>query len=336
MILSQHYCLTHLEQVHEDQIQIAHLNLPTEHFFVPPPDPRRVTTSLKMLDTLSKLMNGEAWLQYCEWLCPQVETILESFKPEALDEYQLEAHLKDFTHEVHSVLVQNLRKQSKALVLRWGELADLEKRNPLDQQTLKIEKELIKCRMEIKEALIIRYQVLDEIRSGIIKIEEMHPELLLLKQSVLLLHGLLQSELQLAKPLGWGQRILMEQLLNDQLGVLTAVNCDTGLERTSFAFSIRLALQALQSHYPFEELVQMAMHWEDVVKATNLLLAHKGFDRFQEWILEPSLNREEEILRHQLILIGRLREWVLAALRRLSIPLTVISLGPGKSNSRKI
>ena len=60
----------------------------------------------------------EAWAVYGFWLDREIESTLNRFLPGALDEYQLEARMKDFVHEIYSPLNNALREEIKYLILK--------------------------------------------------------------------------------------------------------------------------------------------------------------------------------------------------------------------------
>jgi hypothetical protein len=58
------------------------------------------------MHNMQQILNCEALALYSNWLNNELEASLRNFLPDAIDEFQLEARLKDFQHEVFSFLME--------------------------------------------------------------------------------------------------------------------------------------------------------------------------------------------------------------------------------------
>jgi hypothetical protein len=261
LIQSQHRRLAALNQILSSQGAIAHLVIPVAPFFID-------TTSLpqefmaKALAKLCRQLNSEGWMTFSRWLNEEMEATLKTFKPEAADEYQLQARLEDFGIETHSLFLNSVERELQDTLLAMNRI---ELGEPLENQTLfSLEKKAISLRERLKTSLEIKYVLLNDIVTGIGIIEAAHPELISLKMKAFLLATLLGQEVNADEiaPLTAEQQLLMLQLLNQQLRVVTAVNCDTGLDRTSIAISLMLSIAELCEQIPIDQMISMILNWD--------------------------------------------------------------------------
>ena len=263
LIQRQHLRLAFLNQSLGNEGMIAHLNIPINRLFI---DPANLPSEFmsKTIIALYRQLNTEGWAIYTQWMNEEMEKVLKTFKPEAVDEYQLQARLEDFGIETHSLLLNDIKKELKNTLLEMDQI-ELNKNADSDRSLFSLEKKAIFLRERLKNALQIQYIILNDIVEGIGIIEAAHPELLFLKSKALLLASLLGAETGSPKAsvLVPEQQLLLIQLLNQQLGVVTCVNCDTGLERTSIAFSLMLGMAEMSATFPLNDLISLILHQKD-------------------------------------------------------------------------
>ena len=220
---------------------VPHLVFPTPLTFFKKKEDPRSDLQWKTIWKFIQQINCEGWLYYSEWLDDEMEKAIAKFYRDAADEFEVEAKLKDFHHEITSFLLRDYRINCAKLVLQLGQgsLDGIQDR----QRDYRLETEIVRMHFEILNNLNIQKEILFKIENSIEKVERSHPELIPLKQAAHLLATLL------GPPSSWIQSQLMIGLLNHLLGVGVYINCDTGFDRTNLAFAIQLALKEMLTKY---------------------------------------------------------------------------------------
>lgn len=268
LIQNQHVRLIHLNEVAKSLGKVAHLNVPVDYLFLSSSDiPSEFAA--KAVEKLSSHLNIEAWMTYSEWFNEEAEKILHTFRPEAADEYQLQAVLESFGLEIHSVFDREVQQELQKSLIEMGRLVIGEKLEP-HVTLFTLEKKVILLREKLKKTLLIKQGLLKNIVEGIEKIEEAHPELLSFKFLTNVLAILIGDDLEKKGELTWSKKILLIQLLNQQLGVITGINCHDGLERTSVAFSLMTAIAEISPPFLAEGLTKVILY-EDNPEITHLM-----------------------------------------------------------------
>lgn len=268
LIQNQHLRVIHLNEVAKSLGKVAHLNVPVDYLFVAPSDiPSEFAA--KAIEKLSCHLNIEAWMTYSEWFNEEAEKILQTFRPEAADEYQLQALLEAFGIEIHSVFDREVQHELQKSLLDMARLVLGESLEP-HVTLFTLEKKVILLREKLKKTLQTKYELLKNIVEGIEKIQEAHPELLSFKDLAMVLALLIGEDLEKKGELTWTKKILLIQLLNQKLGVITGVSCRDGLERTSAAFSLMTAIAEISPSILVEGLTK-AILYEDNAEVTHLI-----------------------------------------------------------------
>lgn len=261
LIQSQHRCLTKIDS------SFAHLCFPTDPFYIKRDIAPQSGFLQKALKKLLHQFNAEAWHLYCQWLAEDIKPILAAFQPEASEEYQLQGLLEDFLHEVYSGLLIDIKKEMR------GCLVDQEK--ALDQKDQSAiytaETHLVTCKDTLLRMIQLQAALLRKIYEGIVQIEDLHADLKSLKLKTFALYKLVVSQIEVGlEPLNWGQQLLLLQLLDQKLHVITVTNDETGQLRTDFVFAIRLALAELSNEYAEERILQLCLNWDQTQKDQEL------------------------------------------------------------------
>lgn len=276
IIDKEHAWMTKLGWEQGLSLQVAHLNIPTEHFYQTEGEEPPSELFLKAIHLLPLLQNTDAWETYCFWLSEDMETLLEKKNTFSPDEYTLEGHLKDFIHEVRSSLVRYEESETAKYVLKKGAIQQLYK-FPLEQsdQISEVEKNIVRGRKNARLRLEVQLEILNKIAQTVKVIETSHPELIYLKRRSLLLGELLAMQ-RVDHPnfmKDWGRYLLLLQMLNDELGVVTAFQDEKGLESCSLAFALSISLALLKKNYPLEQVTQLIIDWEKIPPKENTSLA---------------------------------------------------------------
>lgn len=316
-IREQHYYLLAVGS----ESPIPHFVLPTDFLFQ---HQSRTERSLLLLKTIHKLemqLNTEGWLYYSDWLNQDMEKLFKTFLPDAADEFQVEARIKDFEHEMTSTLLLKYRKRIDEIFITIGkqEFDDESTKPDLGFNDLMLlEKELIKMRGEVRANLQFQDKVLEETVFSISKIEANRAEFLPIKHSGMLLKELLtlQSDAALNTPMSWIKELFLVTLLEINLGAVSVVNCDSGLDRTGIASAFKLAVFKLAAEGSIDPLIHLAQEWDSTVDGINKLYIQKGVEGFDLWLKQGQDDHSET--RKSANLLTQLRNNVLASLALFS------------------
>lgn len=255
----QHAAFSRILLDQKGKVGIAHIGAPTEHVhYQIAKEYQSELTQLELI-RVTRQFNSEACIQYCIWICEEIETLLRRFKPEASEEYTLQARFEDFCHEIRTPFLTDRIEELNKAIAQEEALAD-------DAPASKIkafEKEIASNRLKLQQLMEYLSSILYEIPKVIDSIASVHPELadinIISKLAWLLMQGQLKPPE--TKGLSWGQLILLLQLLDQKLGVISAINGFKGLERTNLVFAIRLALAEIAPQYSDAGLLNNCLKW---------------------------------------------------------------------------
>lgn len=236
-----------IQSQHHSLARVAGLSIP--HFCLPIPSFSKDSPPISeftqtALDKLILQFNTEAWSIYCKWASEEMENRLRDFKPEDSEEYQLQARLEDFLHEVRSQFLFDL-EQALISAMRSQDAATDE------ESFFEMEKAVASCRYQLQEFLATQANLLGLIVEGISIIQEMHPELDHLQMTCKILHRLMTRKLD------WWQQLLLLHLLDQQLGVIPIINCQGDEERAHVVLAYRLALAELSTKRLPSEMISL-------------------------------------------------------------------------------
>lgn len=256
----QHITIVKAMQASSSGLGIAHLVVPTEHVHYDIPANFRSPLMQNALLQVMHQFNAEACIQYGIWFCEEIESELRHFKPEASEEYTLQARFEDFCHEMRSRLLQDQIEEIQSAIVDQGKLVPDESNK---SRNLMYEKIVVAGRSKFLILLDDLARILKQIAIVIESIQSMHPELQRIKIMAKIACVVMQGRLETgeAVALSWGQLVLLLQMLDQKLGVISALNGYLGLERTNLVFSIRLALAEISTQYSDEELFLLCTRW---------------------------------------------------------------------------
>lgn len=258
LVQDQHRNLLKFTADHAAEFQATHLCFLLEFA---KSQKKEVSTDFnkKLISQLLKQFNAEALLTYCSWFNEGCEQAIRNFPFEASEEYQLQALLEDFSHEVRSPLLYD---QQQSIIKNMLEEEIAIKVGDQDQ-LLSLEMLVISTRVQLLSDLQTQSDLLTHIVDGIQKIEEMHPELATLRrQAILLNQVILNHFVRNEYAWSWEKQVLMMQLLDEQLEVLPIVCYEAGDEPAASVFSLRLALAELKKTYSFDVLLETCLEWD--------------------------------------------------------------------------
>ncbi|MCE5318866.1 MAG: hypothetical protein LLG04_16080 [Parachlamydia sp.] len=307
LITAEHILLAWLVSEEGLSLQVAHLNIPVQPLYTPKDQLAPSEFLMRTVDKLPKLQNIDAWETYCYWLHEEMERVLETFHLESMEIYTLQALLLDFVHEVRATLLLSEEAEVKETLLKLGGVRQLlDKKSEVE--SIALEKILVRTRGDVREKLTVQHETLSKMVPVIAAIEQGHRELIPLKWQASILEHLLGPQLDIPKlePHGWIQKLILLQLFHEELEIATCVSSD---ERSFVAFAVHIAAAILRQKNSFQLLLDMGMHWKDLVGNID-----KAFLKHGESYGEH-LNDLERLTEH-------FRQIVVEVLERLCIPMT--------------
>lgn len=314
-IHNQHQATVHV--VEQSDAELIHLNTPLDNFFSTKPDLIKVHRVLETLDQMPKFLNSEGWVSFCTWFSKWIDLSLKKFPYDAVDEYTLESYLKAFQAEVNSAY---LKRNIQHLLIRQLALGSLDHPVQLGyQKGVEYEKEVLQVRIELQRLLSDHLEPLQKITEVISVIEEVHPELIAMKQIASYLQALLEHEVSDLDGMSWGKQEMLLQLLCDVMHVIPAINCQHGLDRTHLAFAIRCSLMQMKSELDPEALDDLVLNWNDKTFLLNRLIAKQGIRALSGSGMDKSL-----------IHVIQLRKRVYYHLKKCCQPITEINRNGSK------
>lgn len=259
-IRDQHRFLIQANQKFGEVLKVAHLSLPTERIYYKI-SPRFLSPLLKHdLMQLLNQFNTEGCCIYCSWICEEIEEILKTFQPTAGEEYALQARLQDFCHEVHSgILTSHLQEINESIIKQGStDKADTDAIFALEKVIMSERRQLLPL---LQYQLVLLKQIIDAIE----KIEKERMELLKLKNIATISYLLLGNQFEISglPKASWGKRVLLLQLLDQYLGVISCMNSHDGIGRTNYVFTIRLALAAMMNKFPEKDILNLCLNWDE-------------------------------------------------------------------------
>jgi hypothetical protein len=297
---------------------LIHISTGLEKFYASHPQRNLSQSEFKTLHDLSHLVNMEAWTAYCAYYYEHLKKIFSEFKYDAVDSYTLEKYIIDFQHEVQNLYLVRTKKRLMELETSLG--TKERETNLSYREVVQFEKELIIARKEIQRMVRVHYDFLCEIIRIIQVIEEAHPELKETKYIGKILQGLLAFEVDspTSQPLPFTCQQILLQLLNDEMGVISAVNCDSGVDRTNLAFAIRLATVQLKNLTSIDEVINLTIGWNPTIAIIHQYLAVKEVEQLEDWADQI----QDLTLKFNIRLMLNFWELFLENLQKVCIPIT--------------
>lgn len=328
------------------EFNVAHMSLPTEKFFERIDIPQRTTFQKKNTEKLARELNWYAWLQYALWISEEMEILLEKFGLDASSTYQIESFCRDFIHEARSVLMIKSLKEVQELSLQYADL--LLKRNTyganahspnesnqLNQKIVDVEKEIFKASLPLKESLKRILEIVLKIESEAVRKDRIREEYIPIRRMILLYRKILQTQIEPTNTpqqprTSWCQQAMLRILLDDELMIVTSVDCSTGIEKSNLTYSIHVAVLELKHKFPPDRVIDMAFNWISSTPKFNKVIHENGFDGSKEWLkTEPTA--EELVQTHRRAhVIDKLRKIYFRVLMDLCLPIQQLCIANAK------
>lgn len=348
MIQDQHYMITKANQELKDIGEVIHINVPSNRWY----HATKWVDSLGVLGTimkaiapmnflqgerLSKALNLHSMGTYMNWVTADV-----SKHGEVNEKYK----------ELTDQLIANAKKRSerKDKIDSAVEVIYSLKKLPRTEENLNIlaaQKKILKeTRKELKGILNKDYNVLVKIeehyKSDEGKVADQKD-----MQTITLMRQVLGSQLGNKKQtLDRGQEGMAIQMLNDRLGIISAMNCKSGLDRTGIWHAIKLGMLSFEEKRKGvngpERAFEMVDGWENATHFLNLVNKNRPGKHAgeilnlsnEEFIKELKLTEEKDIsekriaeVKQKMFDVISFRNEVLNNLITMGIPITAASTG---------
>jgi hypothetical protein len=244
--------------------------------------------------------------------------------------------------------ISQLNEQIEAL----EESLDVKK--PLSKAEIKRQlkeygEQLATLRQEKKEMLIQDYKAFKELE-GIFEKQAADPsksaesklEAKINLRKVSAMAQVLGSQLDIpGVQMSRGKQGMMIQQLNAELGVTSAINCKSGLDRTGFWHAVKLSLESFADKFTIDSSHSLVDNWDTTTSYMNQLVAKVGSSAFNEWLsgakpldLVALLGQEGALalgedpkIKERMKEVIEFRKMTLNNLIKMGIPITGISTG---------
>lgn len=335
--------------------EIVHMNTPTNRFYHFTKKIKKIPLIGSLVEDLalsgekkSKLQNIEAWPTYIHWFEEDLLKAKNTYPqfvvafPNPEIKQKEECDIRKIQCEAEEV-VRIIGYLEQKIYYKSG---DLKKQAAMKE---KLEMKLAALRSHIKSGLTIKHQELKELESNLIRrisqISAMNPndytqsrfEELSLEKKVLkeicmkatLMKDILADQLDIPGEhhTGRGRLDMSLHLLHGMLGVISLINCMSGLDRTGFLFAVKIAMEQMQEKIGPVRVFDMVQHWGSTTREINQRIYKDGLEKFNQWLLAPESDIKKKILKKRMMQVIEFRKMVLDNLIRFGLPITCISTG---------
>lgn len=246
MINGQHRRMAQVNQKLGDKAELVHINVPSNRWvhvtkqvdswgifgkFL-----KKLPKNLFQGEKLSKAQNLDSWGTYVKWVSSDLQGI-DGIEKQLVKLEKSIKNLDGFKIDADNALVAG------------------------DKDALKL------ARIQEKSELKLQYKRLGKIEALLAKAEP-EAEVTAALQKVILMRSILGSQLNIKK-MDRGQEGMMIQMLNDKLGVISAMNCKSGLDRTGFWHAVKLAMLTQEEKIGSERAFRLVNNWERTTDLMN-------------------------------------------------------------------
>jgi len=285
--------------------EVMHINTPTNRWYHMTKTalafaPAVLVNRLLPGEAKSRKQNIDSWPTYIKWIGQDFVSLENEFPPEAIslrdyfirqasDMKKLDklgpdglenAHFKELSPKLFAykeIGWINEKLADKKDQLKSGVLSKKEKAE-IKQEIVQLKEELSANRAIVKQKLVEDYSRLRELEDMLLKTPQSRGEALTTAlEQVSLMRQLLGSQLEIKdQGISRGKEGMIIQHLHDKLGVVAALNCKSGLDRTGLWHSIKLAMTDVGTKF---NVFRMVDEWDKTTRVMNKLVARAGADR---------------------------------------------------------
>lgn len=369
IIDGQHRRIAQVNKQLKGEAEVIHINTPSSRWY-------HFTRSFDLLgignlvrkiapknffqgEKLSKEQNLESWGIYSKWITDDVNAtltdnvittlsasnrlkiheILNRLENEKEKLGQSKAHADDLVEEIAKIK-EGLKSKDlgKAIPKKVQKGLVNEKGLSLYDYNFFLEAE----RAALKGALTQQHKDYSQLEALLSKIENPSEEVINAFQTVSLMRQVLGSQLGIeGQILHRGKEGMAIQLLNERLGIISALNCKSGLDRTGLWHAVKMSMLSLETKIGAGRIFDLVNDWDKTTGLMNKLTIALGKDKYLgEWLSEdleewknkfgsliPDDSEKFTKLREQIGDVMELRKSVLNNLIKIGIPITVASTG---------
>lgn len=328
MIDAQHRHL--LDQAEgDDDLSIVHLNTPCNRFvtYTKEHGTKPIASSILTGERDSHKQNVEGMIQYLDWI------VADLHNPDLVVKGDWDGMAGNTQVYLPQNLVEGTKEKQTEINEKQAQIEELKEKIKSNKSTLEgkateffmssltakikgLEAEIKDLKGSIKADLAEAHAKLQKVEGNLESYEDASE----LKQKITLFRKLLGMQLELpgAEPIGRAQELLMYSLLDEGLGVVQAINCKSGLDRTGFLF----ALMAATKEVPQENRYDLINNWDSLTLELNLLYREHDYDAAAvRTAIGESGNKD------LLNLAFEMRQNTLQHLVNICMPITGISTG---------
>lgn len=277
----EHYLLATQEQSKD---KILHYTSFLDNFYFSTKPEILSQKDLEELQVPLKLHNMDACITYCGIYNEMLQRVFSGFEYDDVDAYTIEKYVIAFEHEMQSPYLPAVKSQ--IIDLQRVLFADEELAKLTFREKENVKRQILNLRQELQDMVKALFENLVEFVRIIPIIQDAHPELKSLKEKGILLKTLLGSEIEALNqpPLSFTNQQYLLQLLNDDMGIISAVHCSNGVERTNIAFAVRLAVIQLKSSTSTEQIIDLGLNWDEAHEKIHHCIAERGVEKLEAWI----------------------------------------------------
>lgn len=199
-------------------------------------------------------------------------------------------------------------------------------------------------RVQLREKLVQQHQQLTHLENQLQAVYDHNQkgdpallkELESFRKPAYLMCQLLGSQLDIPTASSWSaqrpvkssrhREILLLQAVHDELGVTSAGNCKSGLDRTGMWHAAVLALKQLRKSAGVDTF-KMTDEWDTATRAMNVKIDVMGPELFAEWLMEEGDETGDPAEKQLYREIVEFRKMVLDNLMTIGLPMTERSTG---------
>ena len=326
LIIKQHGLLAELD----DELgggKIVHIDSPTNRLYNFTKFTRKLGAVGKFIENrflkgekIAKEQNLEGWCTYLQWLGED----LKRKGGEGFAKIDL-----SILHKKSIFLKECIKRLEETSKGEEQLIKNLKRKKNL------FEKQLHGLRKSLRDALVDQYQKLESIEKDLTPKDPSYRKVVLMRK--ILGH---QLDIKGAEKISRGAEEMMIQLLNDELNVISAINCKSGLDRTGLLHNVKLALLQQQSKMGMKlrqdgeldseekaakAIFDMVVNWDANTKKLNEMASGVKADEDSIKKMNSLIKKKDE--EGKLNLIVEFREFATANLLKLGLTITGIDKG---------
>ncbi len=299
---------------------VVYFSLPTDCFFSLSKDPTPSVDDDPKAQKFANEYNSLAWTHYAMWIAEEIQDYIENF-PETLE---VTPTLKKLFLEYLSV---SSRERVAAQITNFSERLLNVKSTPAQPDSVASKESLEDYGKAVSELFVPFLQkvlgVLERIENEFFNIHNIKDNQLSIRRAVSIFRKILQTRISgdAYTQTCWIQQIILHQLLNDELVVVSSVSCANGLEKAHLAYGLKISAMQLEQKTPLDLVIDVAIHWCESVAQFNIQIQTSGFLAFKNWFSGAAETHEQVHIQRRAACIYKLRMMFFRILMDFCLPI---------------